>query len=112
MILNQVNMTKKYILRLTADAKTDLIEIRHYTIRQWSLEQSKKYLTELRQTFHLLTQKPGIGKPRPDIGPTILSFPHARHVIYFTVYEQQLVIFAVLHKNRVPSNHLEKREFI
>ena len=33
--------------RLTPDAQTDLIEIRRFTIRQWSKAQSQKYLSEL-----------------------------------------------------------------
>jgi len=34
--------------RLTPDAQSDLIEIRRFTIMQWGLAQSKKYLLELR----------------------------------------------------------------
>lgn len=61
--------------RLTPDAQTDLIEIRRFTIRQWSKAQSQKYLSELQQTIRLLAETPSLGKSRPDVGPNVLSFP-------------------------------------
>ncbi len=96
--------------RLTPDAQSDLIEIRRYTQQQWDNAQSKKYLSELRQTLHLLAETPSIEKSRPDIGIDILSFPHVSHVIYYVIHEQELVVFSVLHKCMVPLNHLMDRE--
>ena len=60
--------------------------------------------------LRLLTETPSLGKPRPDLGAEVLSFPHVSHVIYYVVYEQQLVVFGVLHKRMVPTNHLDGRE--
>ncbi len=100
------------IYRLTPDAQTDLIEIRRFTVKQWGTEQSQKYLLELRQTIRLLAETPSLGKSRPDVGSNVLSFPHASHVIYYVVHEQQLIVFGVLHKRMVPSNHLAEREGI
>jgi toxin ParE1/3/4 len=98
--------------RLTPDAQSDLIEIRRFTIKQWGGVQSKKYLSELRQTIQLLAETPSLGKPRPDIDADVLSFPHVSHVIYYVVHEQQLMVFGVLHKRMVPLNHLAEREVI
>jgi len=98
--------------RLTPDAQSDLIEIRRYTVEQWGEAQSKKYLSELRQTIRLLAETPSPGKPRPEVGINVLSFPHVSHVIYYVVHEQQLVVFGVLHKRMVPVNHLLEREFV
>ncbi|WP_145500021.1 type II toxin-antitoxin system RelE/ParE family toxin [Yersinia bercovieri] len=95
--------------RLTPDARTDLIEIRRYTVKQWGLAQSQKYIAELRRTIHLLTVNPYLGKHRLDVGLDVLSFPHASHVIYYLLHEQQLIVFGVLHKHRVPLNHLADR---
>ena len=100
------------IYRLTPDAQTDLIEIRRFTVKQWGTAQSQKYLLELRQTIRLLAETPTLGKPRPDVGSNVLSFPHVSHVIYYVVHEQQLIVFGVLHKRMVPLNHLAEREVI
>lgn len=97
---------------MTPDAQSDLIEIRRYTVKQWGVTQSQKYLSELRQTIRLLAGTPSLGKSRPDVGPDILNFPHVSHVIYYVMHEQQLVVFGVLHKRMVPLNHLTKREVI
>ena len=98
--------------RLTPDAKSDLIDIRRYTVEQWGKAQSKKYLSELRQTIRLLAETPSLGKSRLDVGEDVLSFPHFSHVIYYMAHERQLVVFGVLHKRMVPVNHLDGREVI
>jgi len=100
------------VFRLTPDAKSDLIEIRHFTIKQWGIAQSQKYLSELQQTLCLLAETPSLGRSRPDVGTDVLSFPQASHVIYYVLHEQQLVVFGVLHKYMVPLNHLTEREVI
>ena len=84
--------------RLTPDARDDLIEIRRYTLEQWGADQSRKYLSDLRQTIQLLTKTPSIGKSRPDVGTNVMSFPHVSHVIYYVIHKKQLVVFGVLHK--------------
>ncbi|MBL4608401.1 MAG: type II toxin-antitoxin system RelE/ParE family toxin [Pseudomonadales bacterium] len=98
--------------RLTSDAQSDLIEVRRYTLTQWGVLQSKKYLLELRQTINLLSDAPRLGKHVPDITVGVFSFSHASHIIYYVLDKHQLVVFGVLHKRMVPSNHLENREII
>ncbi|PHS26343.1 MAG: plasmid stabilization protein [Methylophaga sp.] len=95
--------------RLSSDAQTDLINIRHYTLKNWGSEQSEKYLTELQQTIELLASSPEMGKKRVDVSNDTLSFPHASHVIYYSVQNDHLLVFAVLHKSMVPNNHLKNR---
>jgi len=95
---------------LTPDAQSDLTEIRQFTLQQWGASQSIKYLSELRKTMQLLASAPSLGKPRVEVGSDVLSFPHVSHVIYYVVHEQTLVVFGVLHKRMVPSNHLEDRK--
>lgn len=100
------------IYKLTQDAKADLIEIRRFTMQQWGAVQSQKYLSELRHTMQLLAENPSLGKPKPDVGSDVLSFPHVSHVIYYMMYEHHLVVFGVLHKRMVPNNHLTERKVI
>ena len=98
--------------RLTPDAQSDLIEIRRFTVKQWGSAQSKKYLSEIRQTIRLLTEEPFLGKSRPDVGLDVLSFPYVSHVIYYIAHEHHIVVFGVLHKGMLPLNHLSKREIV
>ena len=96
--------------RLTPDAQSDLLDISRYTVNEWGVAQAERYLAELRRAMQLLAETPSLGKARPDVGPNVSSFPHASHVIYYIVHEQQLVVFAVLHKRMVPARHLSERE--
>ena len=98
--------------RLTPDAQSDLIEIRRFTVKQWGIAQSKKYLNELRQTIQLLAGNSSLGKTRPEIGEEIFSFLHGSHVIYYVIHERQLVVFAILHKRMLPMNQLGGREVV
>ena len=96
--------------QLTPDAEADLIEIRRFTIQQWDSAQSKKYISELRQTICVLSKTPSIGKLRVDVGNDVQSFPCASHVIYYVMHEQKLIVFGILHKRMVPLNHLAGRK--
>ncbi len=102
-------MTNGSVYRLTADAQADLIDIRCYTLKQWGAKQSQKYFFELRQTLLVLSETPTIGKLRLEVGDDVFSFPYVSHVIYYTLDNQQLVVFGVLHKSMVPLLHLEDR---
>lgn len=95
--------------RITPDAQADLLEIRQYTTQQWGIVQARKYLSELRRMMCLLAEAPSLGKSRPEVATKVLSFPHVSHVVYYIVHEQQIVIFAVLHKQMVPMKHLIAR---
>ena len=101
-----------YQYRLTPDAISDVIEIRRFTLEQWGVVQSQKYLSELRQTIRLRAETPTLGRSRPDAGADVLSFAQASHVIYYVLHGEQLVVFGVLHKDMVPLNHLSEREVI
>lgn len=98
--------------RLTQNAQSDLIEIRRTTLRQWGVAQSQKYLSQLRKTIRLLAETPSLGRGRSEVGLNVLSFPYASHVIYYVEHEQQLLVFALLHKRMVPLNHIVERERI
>lgn len=98
--------------RLTPDAQSDILDIRRFTVSQWGFSQAQRYLAELRRAMQLLSKTPSLGKARPEVGSNVSSFPYASHVIYYIVHEQQLVVFAVLHKRMVPARHLNEREII
>jgi len=95
---------------LTPDAQTDLIEIRSYTVKQWGVLQSQKYISKLRKTILVLAENPLVGIQRQDVAADVFSFPHVSHVIYYVYQNKQLVVFGILHKGMVPANHLGGRE--
>ena len=60
--------------RLTPDAQTDLIEIRRFTIRQWSKAQSQNIYQNFSKRFDCWLKHLS-SKSRPDVGLNVLSFP-------------------------------------
>lgn len=72
-------------------------------------EQSTKYLQELSKTLLLLSDSLSIGTLRTDISLTTFSFPYASHIIYYTLDNDFLIIFTVLHKTMVPVKHIASR---
>ncbi|PKI17463.1 type II toxin-antitoxin system RelE/ParE family toxin [Colwellia sp. 12G3] len=98
------------LYKFTQDARADLLNIRKYTLKTWEREQSTKYLQELKKTLQLLSDSPSIGIQRTDISLTTFSFPYVSHIIYYTLDNNYLIVFAVLHKNMVPEKHIANRK--
>ncbi|CAG9407286.1 hypothetical protein NVI2019_NGLDDFDA_00193 [Providencia alcalifaciens] len=48
--------------KLSQVAEEDIYQIARYTIRQFGVNQAKKYHNELKKTFELLANSPWIGK--------------------------------------------------
>jgi len=69
--------------RLTVMAEADFEEIGGYTFEMWGEKQADRYLTQLDQTFAMLTNASGMGKDRHDLAPNMMSCPCNRHVIFF-----------------------------
>jgi len=95
--------------QFTDESKDDLIQIRQYTIKQWGVEQSQRYLSDLRNTLRMLADNPLLGRPRDDVAKGAFSFPHQSHAIYYFTKPKGIVVFAVLHKRMLPIHHLTQR---
>jgi toxin ParE1/3/4 len=96
-------------LRLSQQAQNHLDEIKSYTLLNWGLKQSTKYLIELHQTSLLLTKNPQIGQQRNDLNEGVFSFSHKSHTIYYKYNDEQLFILAYLHQSMLPAKHLPSR---
>jgi toxin ParE1/3/4 len=104
-------MTNRLAYRLTPEAQADLKSIRRYTIKEWGLVQSRKYFSEIRNKLQFIADSPHIGLIHTELGEAIFSFPCQSHMIYYTVVDNQVIAFAILHKNMAPMNHIEGRNF-
>lgn len=96
--------------KLTKDASRDILNIRRFTLANWGLKQSTAYIDELNIVFSLISKNPNIGANRSsDIKIGVRSFIHGSHIIYYKTSDPYIVIFAVLHQNMNPKNHLRDR---
>ena len=86
-------------LSVSKDAESDLIEIWYY-IAQDNLVSADRLNSLFYEKFHTLANEPGIGRPRPELGPRIRSFPTGSYVIYFRSTGALFVILRVIHGAR------------
>ncbi len=86
--------------KLTNKAKIDLIKIAKYTETQWGTEQRNLYLKQLDDAFHLIADKPLVGKECDFIKIHYRKFPQGSHIIYYKENNtKDIEIIRILHKN-------------
>lgn len=88
---------KRYILSPTA--KTDIINIRKYTTRQWGKAQADKYISQLRERMRWLLGNPRLGSPRDEIKQGYRSFNEGSHTIFYRVSASNIEIIGILHQS-------------
>ncbi len=84
--------------RLTPTAKSDLLEIWKYTIKNWGGKQAEKYLLDIETKLEQLAANPELGRQRPEISPGYNSFPVKKHIIFYLHSGNHIDIIGVLHK--------------
>lgn len=115
-------MGRPYALTLAGPARTDLREIRAYTLETFGRAAADAYDALLRQAFKDIREdpyRPG-SKARPEIGETARSFHSSlsrkrassdvktpRHfVLYFLPREDEVIVSRVLHEARDLARHV------
>ena len=85
-------------LLVSDTARADLKGIARYSEREWGRARKSQYLASIRARFGTLRQRPEIGAKRPDIGGVYRSLPVGRHVIFYRIEDETVVIIRVLHQ--------------
>ena len=66
------------------------------------IAQRNKYLKELDNAFHELADSPKLGKLRSEIKQGMRSYQQGKHVIFYMVEPEQIVVLNILHENMLP----------
>lgn len=85
--------------QLTNKAYNDLKAIAKYTQTTWGVEQRSEYLSRLDQSFHLIAENIGIGRNCDHIRSGYYSYPVGKHLVFYKVEEEMVLIVRVLHQN-------------
>lgn len=85
---------------LSAEAEEDLQDIFLYSAAEWAETQAERYLFALYALFEKIAASPEIGRPRPELGPGIRSFPLGAHVVFTMPWRGETAILRVLHGAR------------
>ncbi|NUF27077.1 type II toxin-antitoxin system RelE/ParE family toxin [Gilliamella sp. ESL0254] len=88
-------------IKITQHAAKQLKHIYEYSIKNWSQEKAKEYISNLHKTISLLAQSPSIAM---QYEKDICYFPSQSHIIYFIQDNKKMIVLTVLHKSCLPSN--------
>jgi len=87
-------------------ARADLKSIARYSEREWGNARKKQYLAAIRARFSALRHRPEIGVVRRDIGAGYRSLPIGRHLVFYRIGSDAVVIVRVLHQRMDATLHL------
>ena len=78
-------------------ARGDLLNIRAYSIDQFSAEIADVYFLGFDEAFNLLALHPMAGPERSDISKGLRCLVHSKHRIFYRVKKDMVVIVRVVH---------------
>jgi toxin ParE1/3/4 len=93
------------VYQLSRDAAKDLHAIAIYTVDTFGAQQAQLYADGLEQCLITIADNPFIGRERGHIRPSLRSFKHESHVIYYLMRDSGLYIVRVLHNRQKASKH-------
>ena len=96
--------------RLSEEAQADMRDIRVFTRQRWGMEQSGRYIKEIREKLELLAQNPRLGVDRSsDLENGIRSILIGSHVIYYEFNATILTVRTILHQSMAPDLHWRQK---
>ena len=101
---------KRYIL--SPEAKTDIVNIRKYTTRQWGKVQTEKYTSRLRDRMRWLADNPMLGRSRDKIKEGYRSFNESSHIIFYRVAGSTIEIIGIPHQDMDIEQNLSDGSFL
>ncbi len=97
------------VFQLTPDAKASMIQIARYTQKKWGTQQRYSYLKLIDDCFHALAEAPMQGKSRPEIYHILRSFPVGKHIVFYIIKQNYIVIVNVQHERIDPIRYLQSQ---
>mgnify|MGYP001792098619 CR=1 FL=1 len=85
--------------RLTAAAETDIEDILTHSAETWGVAQAIAYHGVLLNRMRWLVDNPSSGRPRPELSEALRSYPEGRHMLYYRIEDQGIIIVRVKHQS-------------
>ena len=92
-------------ITFTQRAKADLFRIREYSLGQWGVARTARYLRDMGTCFERLQKNPKLGRSCDEIYPDLRRIEHGSHVVFYRESAEQIVVSRVLHKSMLPGRH-------
>lgn len=94
---------------ISVDAKSDIAEIKRYTLKVWGKEQWQLYSNQLRKTMLMLAKNSHSGIFCKEIRSDFYRFPLKNHSIYFKRSGGRITIVRVLQNSMCPDRHIASK---
>ncbi len=95
-----------FALRFTRAARAHLRSIGEYTKETWGFEQRDRYLGQLFAGFEEIRRSPETGRNRDEVHKGLRSRRNQKHIAYYFVTRETVIIVGILHQRMDPSRHL------
>jgi toxin ParE1/3/4 len=95
-------------LLLSVEAVADLTDIWHFTASTWGDAQADGYVERVRARLDELVRFPGLGKARDEIAMGLRGLPVERHVPFYVVRPDSIVVRRILHPSRDFEDELQR----
>lgn len=94
-------------LLVSKAAEADLLEIWSYTAESFSVLQADRYLERLASGLRACATSPNRGRRRDDLRPGYRSVLIRRHVAFYTLTTDTVLVQRVLHGSMDPDENLD-----
>ncbi len=91
--------------RLSRLAEADLLDIANYTLRAWGQDQAIRYVDDLEACCRKLADNPELGRACDHVRPGLRRMEHARHVLFYRIAAEGIVVSRILHQRMLPERH-------
>lgn len=85
-------------LRLTPEARADIAAVGRYSRKTWGAAKAREYSAALAERIMTLRARPSLGRRRLDIDPDVRALRSARHIVFYDVSPEAIVVLRVLHE--------------
>lgn len=85
-------------LRFTPQARADIAAVGRYSRKTWGAAKGREYSVALAERLMRLRTRPSVGRARPDIDPLVRGLRSNRHIVFYDVLPDTVVILRVLHE--------------
>jgi len=79
-------------------AQADVDDIWEYTAEKWSVEQARRYVSNVQFAVESLADNPRRGRPCPDVKAGYYRHAVASHVIFYRVTSTGIEVVRILHQ--------------
>ena len=94
-------------VKITAPALSDIEQIAAYTFKQWGMQKTETYVSQIDLTVQAIADNPALGRARIGVPEAIKGRKSGSHVVFYRVQEETIYIVRILHESMDHGRHFD-----